>query len=92
MKGRVVHGMLLGGYISAVIGTKLPGAGTIYLSQSLRFKRPVRIGDEVLVRVEVKAIDGVDVSLSTQCRVRGKVVVDGEALVRVRRRSQDGVA
>ena len=92
MKGRVVHGMLLGGYISAVIGTKLPGAGTIYLSQTLRFKRPVRIGDEVVVRVEVRAIDGADVSLFTQCKVGGKAVVDGEALVRAPRRSQDGAA
>ncbi len=90
MKGRVVHGMLLGGFISAVIGTELPGPGTIYLSQTLRFKRPVRIGDEVTVRVEVRTLDGTDVTLATLCKVRGKTVVDGEALVRARRRPRDG--
>src|SRR5271170_4522447 len=46
-KGRIAHGMLSAGYISAVLGVDLPGPGAIYLSQSLRFRRPVRIGDEV---------------------------------------------
>ncbi|MCA3734783.1 MAG: MaoC family dehydratase, partial [Phenylobacterium sp.] len=56
-KGRIAHGMLSGAYISAVIGMQLPGPGTIYLSQSLRFRRPVRLGDAVDVRVTVEALD-----------------------------------
>ncbi len=86
MKGRVVHGMLLGGFISALLGTELPGPGAIYLSQTLTFKRPVRLGDEVTVRAAVKAIDGEDVTLSTACLVRRKACVEGEAVVRVARR------
>ena len=87
-KGRIAHGMLAGGYISAVIGTKLPGAGVIYVSQSLRFRRPVRIGDEVTAKVVVTALDEARarVSLSTVCLVDGKEVVAGEAEVLVPRR------
>ncbi len=85
MKGRVVHGALLAGFISAVLGAELPGPGAIYLSQTLNFKRPVRIGDDVTVQVTVRAIDGDDVTLSTVCLVRRKVAVDGEARVRVGR-------
>ena len=86
--GRIAHGMLAGGYISAVIGTKLPGAGVIYVSQSLRFRRPVRIGDEVTAKVVVTALDEARarVSLSTVCLVDGKEVVAGEAEVLVPRR------
>jgi len=85
---RIAHGMLSAGFISAVIGTKLPGYGVIYLSQSLRFKRPVKIGDEVLVRVEVTGLDEAKAraSLSTVCSVGGKTVIEGEALVLVPRR------
>src|SRR6185312_1381758 len=56
-KGRIAHGMLSAGYISAVLGTRLPGPGAIYVSQSLSFKRPVRIGDEVTAEAKVAAID-----------------------------------
>jgi len=79
--GRIAHGMLSAGYISAVIGTKLPGPGAIYVSQTLRFRRPVRIGDVVVTRVEITAIDlaRARVTLSTECRVAGKSVVDGHA-------------
>ena len=90
MKGRVVHGMLLGGYISALLGTELPGPGAIYLSQTLTFKRPVRIGDEVTVRATVKAIEGQDVTLATTCLVRRKVCLEGEAVVRVSPRAAGG--
>ena len=86
--GRIAHGMLSAGYISAVIGTKLPGAGAIYLEQTLRFRRPVRIGDEVVARAEITAID-IDrarVTLATVCRVSGKAVVEGEATIMVSRR------
>ena len=87
-KGRIAHGMLAGSYISAVIGMQLPGPGTIYLSQGLKFRRPVRIGDEVLARVSVVAIDEAKahVTLSTLCSVNGKSVVEGEAVVMVSRR------
>src|ERR1700712_2549770 len=54
---RIAHGMLAGAYISAVLGVKLPGPGAIYLSQSLRFRRPVKIGDQVTARVTVTALD-----------------------------------
>ncbi len=56
-KGRIAHGMLSAGYISAVLGTQLPGPGAIYVSQTLNFRRPVRIGDEVTAEVKVTSID-----------------------------------
>jgi 3-hydroxybutyryl-CoA dehydratase len=86
---RIAHGMLSAGYISAVLGTTLPGPGAIYLSQSLAFKRPVRIGDEVTARATVTAVDEAKarVTLATTCLVRGKAVVDGEAVVMVPRKA-----
>jgi 3-hydroxybutyryl-CoA dehydratase len=86
---RIAHGMLSAGYISAVLGTTLPGPGAIYLSQSLAFKRPVRIGAEVTARVTVTAIDDVKgrVTLDTTCLVGGKAVVGGEAVVMVPRKA-----
>lgn len=87
--GRIAHGMLGAAYISAVLGTKLPGPGAIYLSQSLRFRRPVKIGDPVTARVTVKALDEKrgHATLETVCQVNGKTVIDGEAVVMVARRS-----
>lgn len=87
--GRIAHGMLSAAYISAVLGTRLPGPGAIYLSQSLRFRRPVRIGDEVTARVTVKALDEKrsHVTLETVCLVGGKTVLDGEALVMAPKRA-----
>lgn len=84
---RIAHGMLSAGYISALLGTTLPGPGAIYLSQTLKFKRPVRIGDEVTVRATVSEIDAAKarVTLTTVCLVNGKAVVDGEAVVMVPR-------
>ena len=86
---RIAHGMLSAGYISAVLGTTLPGPGAVYLSQALAFKRPVKIGDEVTARVTVTAIDDAKarVTLATACLVRGKTVVDGEAVVMVPRKA-----
>lgn len=87
-KGRIAHGMLTAAYISAVLGNDLPGPGAVYVSQSLRFKRPVRIGDTVTVRIAVTGIEprtGV-VTLATTCIVSGKTVLDGEATVMVPRR------
>jgi 3-hydroxybutyryl-CoA dehydratase len=86
---RIAHGMLSAGYISAVIGTTLPGPGAIYLSQSLRFKRPVKIGDEVTARATITEIDAAKarVTLATVCLVNGKPVVEGEALIMVPRKA-----
>ncbi|MDO9431374.1 MAG: MaoC family dehydratase [Pseudomonadota bacterium] len=88
-QGRIAHGMLSGAYISAMLGTKLPGPGAIYLTQSLRFRRPVKIGDPVVTRVTVQALDErrAHATLTTICQVDGKTVVDGEAVVMVPRRS-----
>lgn len=86
--GRIAHGMLGAGYISAVLGTQLPGPGAIYVSQTLNFRRPVRIGDEVTAEVKVAAIDARRgrVTLETRCTVAGKAVVEGEAVVIALRR------
>ena len=90
--GRIAHGMLSAAYISAVLGNKLPGPGAIYLSQSLRFRRPVRIGDPVTARVTITALDAAKghVTLATACLVGGKAVVDGEALIMAPRRDATG--
>jgi 3-hydroxybutyryl-CoA dehydratase len=87
-KGRIAHGLLAASYVSAVLGTQLPGPGAVYLSQSLRFRRPVRIGDTVTARVSVTGIDAEKkrVTLETVCLVDGKTVVDGEAVIMVERR------
>jgi 3-hydroxybutyryl-CoA dehydratase len=88
-KGRVAHGMLAGAYVSAILGTRLPGPGAIYVSQTMNFKRPVRIGDELTTRVVVAHVDDkrAKVTLSTVCLVGGKVAVDGEAVVIAPRRN-----
>ena len=88
--GRIAHGMLAAAYISAVIGNQLPGPGAIYLSQSLRFRRPVKIGDPVTARVTVKSLDTAKghATFETVCQVNGKTVVDGEALIMVPRRDK----
>ncbi|MCO6383576.1 MAG: MaoC family dehydratase [Vannielia sp.] len=82
-EGRIAHGMLTAGLISAVIGEQLPGHGTVYLGQSLKFLAPVRPGDVVLAEVEVMEIDHRKrrVTLDTRCLVEGKVVLKGEAMV-----------
>ncbi len=82
-EGRIAHGMLTAGLISAVIGEQLPGHGTVYLGQTLRFLAPVRPGDTVLAEVEVLEIDYAKrrVKLDTRCLVNGKKVLVGEATV-----------
>jgi 3-hydroxybutyryl-CoA dehydratase len=82
-EGRIAHGMLTAGLISAVIGEQLPGHGTVYLGQSLKFLAPVRPGDVVLAEVEVTAIDHSKrrVSLDTRCMIGKKKVLMGEATV-----------
>lgn len=82
---RIAHGMLAAGLITKVMGTQLPGPGTIYMSQSLRFRKPVRIGDTVTATVEITALDAAKhrVTLRTVCAVKGESVLEGEALVAV---------
>jgi 3-hydroxybutyryl-CoA dehydratase len=82
-KGRIAHGMLTASVISAAIAGRLPGPGTVYLSQNLRFKAPVKPGDTVHATVTVVEMlpEKRRVSLTTVCRVRNRVVVDGDALV-----------
>ncbi len=81
---RIAHGMLPAGFISAILGTKLPGPGTIYLKQELKFLAPVRMGDTITARVEITGIDKgkKKVTLKTTCvNQDGKTVLDGEAIV-----------
>lgn len=83
-KARVAHGMLTASLLSTVLGAKLPGPGTIYLSQSLKFKQPVFIGDTVTATVEVAELltDRNRVRLATRCtNERGEVVAEGESWV-----------
>ena len=82
-EGRIAHGMLTAGLISAVIGEQLPGHGTVYLGQSLKFLAPVRPGDVVTAEVEVLEIDYAKrrVQLGTRCLVNAKPVLKGEATV-----------
>lgn len=81
--GRIAHGMLTASVISAAIANKMPGPGTIYLGQNLRFRAPVRPGETVHATVTVTEIlvDRRRVTLSTICRVGEKVVIEGDALV-----------
>jgi len=81
--GRIVHGILSAGLISAAIAAKLPGPGTIYLKQNLRFCAPVRIGDVVEAKVTVAEIiaEKNRVVLTTVCSVGDLVVIDGDAVV-----------
>ncbi|AUH34529.1 MaoC family dehydratase [Paracoccus tegillarcae] len=82
-EGRIAHGMLTAGLISAVIGEQLPGHGTVYLGQTLKFMAPVRPGDMVRAEVTVQDIDMSKrrVTLATRCLVGDTVVLKGEAVV-----------
>ncbi len=89
--GRIAHGLYTASLISAVIGTRLPGPGAIYLSQTLNFKAPVKIGDVVSASVEVVELveKGRRVKLICRCRVGDTLVLEGEALVKVPARLQN---
>mgnify|MGYP000951624377 CR=1 FL=1 len=83
-KGRIAHGIIGAGLISAVIGTRLPGEGTIYLSQNLKFIAPVKIGDTITAKVEIVELnqEKKKVGLKTTCtNQNGVLVIDGEAKV-----------
>ena len=86
---RIAHGLYTASLISAVLGTRLPGPGAIYLSQSLRFKAPVRAGDTVVARATVKELvpEKRRCTLSTTIMVEDKVVLEGEAVVLVSSRA-----
>lgn len=80
-KKRIAHGMLSSSYFSALFGTKIPGEGCVYVSQSLHFKRAVYLGDTVVATVTVIKVD-LDkrrVFFKTTCKVKNKIVIDGEA-------------
>jgi acyl dehydratase len=93
-RGRIAHGLLSASFGSAVVGTLLPGAGAIYLGQTLAFYKPVRIGDVVAARVTVASVDEASARVVLRCEafVGEALVMDGEATVRVprRRRPQRG--
>ncbi len=83
-KSRIAHGMLGAGFISAVLGMRLPGPGTIYLGQTLSFKKPVRIGDTVTATATVKEMNVEKnrvIMETTVCNQNGEVVIAGEATV-----------
>jgi 3-hydroxybutyryl-CoA dehydratase len=84
-KGRIAHGMLSASLISAVLANRMPGPGTIYLDQRLKFLAPVRAGETVHAKVRVLEIDvnRCRVVLETTCSVKGAVVIEGEAQVKI---------
>ena len=92
--GRIAHGMLSASVISAAIANKLPGPGTVYLGQNLRFVAPVRPGDTVHATVKVAELrpDKAVVHLDTVCKVGDMLVITGQAVVKVTRRNRAAVA
>jgi 3-hydroxybutyryl-CoA dehydratase len=91
---RIAHGLLSASFGSAVVGTMLPGAGAIYLGQTLSFYKPVRIGDVVLARVTVAEIDEASARVVLHCQglVGDDLIMDGDATVRVPRRRRPAKA
>lgn len=88
-KGRICHGMLTASFISAVIGMKLPGPGCIYMSQTLRFTAPVRVGDTARAIGTIVELypEKARARIRTEVKVGDRVVIDGEALVMVPRQA-----
>jgi 3-hydroxybutyryl-CoA dehydratase len=89
-KKRIAHGFLTAALLSTVLGTELPGPGCIYLSQSLKFRAPVYIGDEVVATAKITSLDPEKgrAVLACSCAVNGKPVLDGEAVMMVSRREK----
>lgn len=86
-KGCIVHGMLTASLLSTVIGTKLPGPGCLYVSQTLFFKAPVHVGETVYAKATITELipERRRAKLQTQCFVKDTVVLDGEAVVQLSR-------
>ncbi|MHA2075384.1 MAG: MaoC family dehydratase [Candidatus Hodarchaeales archaeon] len=85
-KGRIAHGLLSASFISTVLASQLPGPGSIYLKQELKFLKPVRIGDNITTKVEVlkKDVEKKRVTLSTVCiNQESKIVIEGKAVVMI---------
>lgn len=82
---RIAHGMLTASHVSALIGMRLPGPGSVYISQTLAFKRPVKIGSTVMTQVEITELETKKglVTLETTCSVDGKIVLTGSAMAMV---------
>jgi 3-hydroxybutyryl-CoA dehydratase len=91
-RARIAHGLYTASLISAVLGTRLPGPGAVYISQTLNFRAPVRIGDTVEVSVVVAELlpGKFHVRLACTCTVKDKIVLDGEAWVKVPSRKAGG--
>lgn len=89
---RIAHGLYTASLISAVLGTRLPGPGAIYISQTLNFRAPVKIGDTVEVKVTVAELvpEKFRARLACACSVDGEAVLDGEAWVKVPSTSRSG--
>jgi 3-hydroxybutyryl-CoA dehydratase len=86
---RIAHGMLTASHVSALIGMRLPGPGSVYISQTLAFKRPVKIGATVTTQVEITELEPTKglVTLTTTCSVGGKAVLTGVAVAMVEKRA-----
>src|SRR5690242_21802524 len=91
---RIAHGLYTASLISAVLGTRLPGPGAVYISQTLNFRAPVKIGDTVEVTVTVAELmpEKTRARLACTCTVDGEIVLDGEAWVKVPSRASGGRA
>jgi 3-hydroxybutyryl-CoA dehydratase len=91
-ESRIAHGMLTASLVSTVLGTRLPGPGAVYISQSVRFLAPVRIGDTVIARAAVAEVlaERRRVRMSTVCMVGERKVLDGEAVLMVPSRQNGG--
>ena len=89
-KERIAHGMLSAGYLSAVLGTKLPGPGAVYVSQTLSFRGPVKIGDTVTAHVKLRELVAGKrrAVFDCRCSIAGKSVLEGEAVLMVPARAK----
>jgi len=85
-RGRVAHGALSIGFISALLGTKLPGSGAIFQSANIVFKLPIRIGDKVVTTATVREVNGRTVVMDCVCKVDDRLVLESEAHVLAPRR------